>query len=153
MGLQTHPRTGFLDLPMKTSLWGWHGTWFYCENHEPSHPPFVGRLPEFQGSWSEEPTPLERVRPYWSLRGRPLASPQSHSSEKTCSPGLGVQWTPRPDSGNQRQDYPGAFGETPRRNVSRHLQLADWRVGALLPYQGGKGLGKASWLIQLFMSS
>jgi hypothetical protein len=30
-----------------------------CENHEPSIPPFVGRLPEFQGSWSEEPTPLE----------------------------------------------------------------------------------------------
>jgi hypothetical protein len=59
VGLQTHPRAGFLDLPMKTSLWGWHNTWFYCENHEPSLPPFVGRLPDFQGSWSEEPTPLE----------------------------------------------------------------------------------------------
>jgi hypothetical protein len=23
------------------------------------HPPFVGRLPKFQGPWSEEPTPLE----------------------------------------------------------------------------------------------
>jgi hypothetical protein len=34
-------------------------TWFYYENHEPSLPPFVGRLPEFQGSWSEEPTPLK----------------------------------------------------------------------------------------------
>jgi hypothetical protein len=34
-------------------------TWFYCDNHEPSLPPFVGRLPEFHGSWSEEPTPLE----------------------------------------------------------------------------------------------
>jgi hypothetical protein len=34
-------------------------TWFYCENHEPSLPPFVGRLPEFEGTWSEEPTPLE----------------------------------------------------------------------------------------------
>jgi hypothetical protein len=34
-------------------------TWFYCENHEPSLPPFVGRLPEFQGTWSEELTPLE----------------------------------------------------------------------------------------------
>jgi hypothetical protein len=44
---------------MKTSLWEWHRTWFYCENHEPTLPPFVGRLPEFQGSWSEEPTPLE----------------------------------------------------------------------------------------------
>jgi hypothetical protein len=59
VGLQTHPRTGFLDLLMKTSLRGWHVTWFYCENHEPNLPPFVGRLPEFQGSWSEEPTPLE----------------------------------------------------------------------------------------------
>jgi hypothetical protein len=26
VGLQTRPRTGFLDLPMKTSLWGWHRT-------------------------------------------------------------------------------------------------------------------------------
>jgi hypothetical protein len=47
VGLQTCPRTSFLDFPMKTSLRGWHGTWFYCENHEPSLPPFVGRLPEF----------------------------------------------------------------------------------------------------------
>jgi hypothetical protein len=44
---------------MKNLLWGWHVTWFYCENYEPSLPPFVGRLPEFQGSWSEERTPLE----------------------------------------------------------------------------------------------
>jgi hypothetical protein len=33
--------------------------WFYCENHESILPSFVGRLPEFQGTWSEEPTPLE----------------------------------------------------------------------------------------------
>jgi hypothetical protein len=59
VGLQTCPLTGFLDLPMKTSLWGWHTMWFYCENHEPSLPPFVDRLLEFQVSWSEEPTPLE----------------------------------------------------------------------------------------------
>jgi hypothetical protein len=59
VGLQTRPRTGFLDLAMKSSLQRWHMTWFYCENHEPSLPPFVGRLPEYQGSWSEEPTPLE----------------------------------------------------------------------------------------------
>jgi hypothetical protein len=58
-GLHTHPRTEFIDLPMKTSLQGWHGTWFYCENHEPSLPPFVGQLPEFQGTCSKEPTPLE----------------------------------------------------------------------------------------------
>jgi hypothetical protein len=44
---------------MKTSLRGWYGTWFYYENHEPSLSPFIGRLPKFLGSWSEEPTPLE----------------------------------------------------------------------------------------------
>jgi hypothetical protein len=59
LGLQTCPRAGFLNLPLKTSLWGWHRTWFYYKNYEPSISPFVGRLPEFQGTWSEEPTPLE----------------------------------------------------------------------------------------------
>jgi hypothetical protein len=44
---------------LKHSLRGWHGTWFYFENHEPSLPSFVGQLPEFHGTWSEEPTPLE----------------------------------------------------------------------------------------------
>jgi hypothetical protein len=24
VGLQTHPHAGFLDLPLKNSLWGWH---------------------------------------------------------------------------------------------------------------------------------
>jgi hypothetical protein len=38
VGLQTHPCSVLLDLPMKSSLWGWHKTWFYCENHEPSLP-------------------------------------------------------------------------------------------------------------------
>jgi hypothetical protein len=59
VGLKTHPCTRFLDLPLKTSLQGWHETWFYCENHKPSLPPFIGRLLEFQGTWSEEPTPLK----------------------------------------------------------------------------------------------
>jgi hypothetical protein len=59
VGLQTHTRVDFLELPIKTSLRGWHGMWFYYENHEPSLPSFVGRLPEFQGTWSKEPTPLE----------------------------------------------------------------------------------------------
>jgi hypothetical protein len=52
VGLQTHPRVGFLDLLMKTFLRGWHRTLFYYENHKPSLSPFVGRLPEFQGSLS-----------------------------------------------------------------------------------------------------
>jgi hypothetical protein len=47
VGLQTCPHAGFVDLPMKTSLRGWHGTWFYCENHEPSLSPFVAWLLEF----------------------------------------------------------------------------------------------------------
>jgi hypothetical protein len=34
-------------------------TWFYCKNHKPSLPTFVGQLLEFQGTWSEEPTPLK----------------------------------------------------------------------------------------------
>jgi hypothetical protein len=59
VGLQTRPRAGFLELPLKTFLRGRHKTWFYCENHEPNPPPFVGRLPEFCGIWSEEPTSLE----------------------------------------------------------------------------------------------
>jgi hypothetical protein len=59
VGLQTRPRSGFLDLPMKTLLKGWHKSWFYCENHEPSLPPFIGRLPEFSVTWSEEPITVE----------------------------------------------------------------------------------------------
>jgi hypothetical protein len=41
VGLQTRPRAGFLDLLLKTYLRRWHGTWFYCENHEPSLTSFV----------------------------------------------------------------------------------------------------------------
>jgi hypothetical protein len=47
VGLQTCPHAGLIDLPMKTSLQGWHGMWFYYENHEPSLPPILGWLPEF----------------------------------------------------------------------------------------------------------
>jgi hypothetical protein len=57
--LQMHPRSRFLDLPMKISLKGSHKSCFYCENHEPSLPPFIGRLFEFSGTWSKEPTPVE----------------------------------------------------------------------------------------------
>jgi hypothetical protein len=44
---------------LKSSLQGWDRTWFYYKNHKPSLPSFVGRLLEFQGTWSEEWTPLE----------------------------------------------------------------------------------------------
>jgi hypothetical protein len=47
VGLQTRPRASFLEHPLKNSLRGWHGTWFYYENHEPSLPAFGGRLREF----------------------------------------------------------------------------------------------------------
>jgi hypothetical protein len=57
--LQTRPQSGFLDLLMKTSLKGWHKSWVYHENHEPSLPLFVGRLPEYSGAWHEEPTSAE----------------------------------------------------------------------------------------------
>jgi hypothetical protein len=50
VGLHTHPRYGFLDLLMKTSLKGCHKSWFYCENHEPSLPSFVVRLLEYNGT-------------------------------------------------------------------------------------------------------
>jgi hypothetical protein len=33
---------------------GWHKSWLCCENHEPNLPSFVGRLPEFNGTYSEE---------------------------------------------------------------------------------------------------
>jgi hypothetical protein len=59
VGLQMRPHSGFLDLQMKTSLKGWHKSWFYYKNHEPSLPPFVGRLPEFRGTWSKKPTAAE----------------------------------------------------------------------------------------------
>jgi hypothetical protein len=42
VGLQTQSRAGYLDLPLKNSLRGWHRTWLYCENHEPSLPAFMG---------------------------------------------------------------------------------------------------------------
>jgi hypothetical protein len=44
---------------MKSSLRGWHKTWFYYENHEPILPSFVGQLPEYQGTWHEELSPSE----------------------------------------------------------------------------------------------
>jgi hypothetical protein len=47
VGLQTRPHVSFLDLLMWTYLRGWHGSWFYYENHEPNLPPFVGHFPKF----------------------------------------------------------------------------------------------------------
>jgi hypothetical protein len=44
---------------MKSSLRGWHKTWFYYEKHEPRLPSLVGWLPEYQGTWHEELTPTK----------------------------------------------------------------------------------------------
>jgi hypothetical protein len=132
IGLQTHPHTGFLHLPLKTSLRGWQGTWFYCENHEPSLPPLVGQLPEFHVTWSEELTPLElpqvaaltnKVNSLKekgldrSLRGRTLAGPPSPTTEEASPSKLGVQRIRRPDLGDPGKDKSGAPVETPRRNI------------------------------------
>jgi hypothetical protein len=39
VGLQTHPRSGLLDLPMKTSLKGWHKSSFYVKTLNPTSLP------------------------------------------------------------------------------------------------------------------
>jgi hypothetical protein len=59
IGLQTRPRSGFLDVMMKTSLKGWHKSWSYCRNHEPSLPSFVDQLPEYNDTGLKEPTSVE----------------------------------------------------------------------------------------------
>jgi hypothetical protein len=43
-----------LNLPLKASLKGWHQQWFYCEYHEPSLSPFIGRLLEYDATWIDE---------------------------------------------------------------------------------------------------
>jgi hypothetical protein len=59
VGIQAWANRDFLTLPLKTSLKGWHTQWFYCENHEPRLPPFVGNLFKYDGTWTEEPIDSE----------------------------------------------------------------------------------------------
>jgi hypothetical protein len=54
VGIQTRPLSDFLDLLMKTSLKGWHKSWFYCKNHEPNLPSFVCQLPKYNRNWIAE---------------------------------------------------------------------------------------------------
>jgi hypothetical protein len=82
IGLQTCPRSSFLELLMNTSLKGWHKSWFYCKNYEPSLPPFVGRLPEFSGTWSDEHTPTEL--PIIAVMGNRVNDLKSHSLTSVC---------------------------------------------------------------------
>jgi hypothetical protein len=42
VGIQARLHRDFHTLPLKTPLKGWYKQWFYCKNHEPSLPPFVG---------------------------------------------------------------------------------------------------------------
>jgi hypothetical protein len=59
VGIQGRQHRDFLTLPLKISLKGWHKQRFYWENHEPSLPPFVDRLPEYDATWVEKPTDSE----------------------------------------------------------------------------------------------
>jgi hypothetical protein len=49
----------FLNLPLKSSLKGWHRQWFYCEDHEPNLPPFIGHLSKYDAMWVKEPVESE----------------------------------------------------------------------------------------------
>jgi hypothetical protein len=53
-----------------------------------------------------------------------LDSPPSPTIEETSSSGLGVQWTPRPNSGNPREDDFKTSIEASRRNVPRYFFVA-----------------------------
>jgi hypothetical protein len=81
------------------------------------------------------------------VHGFPLASPSSPTIEETSSSGLGVQWTPRPDSGNPRADDFKTSIEASRRNVPRDLHMAGWWAGAPLPHRDWKGPGNEPNLI------
>jgi hypothetical protein len=88
------PHSDFLDLPIKTSLKGWHKSWFYCENHEPNLPSFIGRLLEYQKSWIAEPTlaklpivaALANLVSDLKRHGCQLASLMGDSSQEIGSP-------------------------------------------------------------------
>jgi hypothetical protein len=65
----------------------------------------------------------------------PLAGLPSSTIEEANPSGLGIQQSPRPDSGNLGKNNSRVLDETPRRTILGYLQLADPQVGALLPYQ------------------
>jgi hypothetical protein len=54
------PHFGYLDIPLKDNIKGWHLEWFIVENHDKSLPPRSGRQPNVRApSWTESPTDLE----------------------------------------------------------------------------------------------
>ena len=46
----------YINLPLKTSLRGWHEEWFYISNPSPSLPPYDGHAPVVRESWSSLPS-------------------------------------------------------------------------------------------------
>jgi hypothetical protein len=85
---------------------------------------------------NEQGQPFEAKRTNGSLRGRTLAGPPSPPTKETDPSGLGVLWTPRPDSGDKGKYNSRASSEASRRDILRHFQLANQQPGALLPYWG-----------------
>jgi hypothetical protein len=121
VGLQTRPRIVFLDLLMKISLRGWHETWFYCENHEPNLPPFVGQLPKFQGSWSEEPTALEL--PHVTALTNKINLLKEHVLTGVC---VATHWLARRVVPLKKQVHPGweySGFQDPTRETSDNITL------------------------------
>jgi hypothetical protein len=59
VGLQTCPRASFLDLPWKHHFRDGIEHSSIVKTMNLASPPFIGRLQELQGTWSEEPTPLK----------------------------------------------------------------------------------------------
>jgi hypothetical protein len=87
---------------MMTSLRGWHETRFYYKNHEPSLLPFVGRLLEFQGPWSEEPTPLEH--PHVTALTNKINILKEHGLTRVC---VATHWLAHRVIPLKKQIHPG----------------------------------------------
>jgi hypothetical protein len=137
VGIQTHPRNGFLDLPMKTLLKRWHKSWSYCENHEPSLSPSLADSPiimklglkslhcrtpprgcPIQSSQCPKKVWLDR-----SLCGCQLASPSGNTPKEIGPPCMGVQRSSGSDSGNIQQYRGQQGGKTTARDVQQYQQL------------------------------
>jgi hypothetical protein len=151
VGIQARANRDFLALPLKTSLKGWHTEWFYCENHKPSLPPFVGRFPEYDVSWAEEPTDAEELAVQalvdrvsdlkqlgqTSWRGRELVGLLSHPIEASGSSRLGIQRDPGPHLRGQPPYHQGQTRKSLEGDVSEHRRVADSRTGARISHLQG----------------
>jgi hypothetical protein len=140
VGLGTCPHADFLNLPLKTSLRRWHGTWFYCENDEPSPPSLCGPTPGIQRYLerranstqaslsccpSQQGQHHEGKRLNRGMHGCPLAGPLSRTVEETSPSRLGIQRSPRPNSGVPGKHNSRALSEASTITILGHRQLAD----------------------------